>query len=202
MIEIKKVPLDFNWPLGTRWKGYENPFPGKECPECQGTRFNPATREIHDSWYGEAWETNLDQLDIEALLEKDRLWHFTRNWIEGKWVKKNPPYIPTPEEVNEWAKEDKLGHDSMNHFFCTRAKAKRLGVWGECKNCDGEGTVWKCEEEKFRSEHFEYIDPPKGEGFQLWLFGFGPKSPIFETLKDIENWCVGNNFEVPELLKE
>lgn len=33
--ELRRVPLDFDWPLKERWKGYVNPH-YHECPECKG----------------------------------------------------------------------------------------------------------------------------------------------------------------------
>lgn len=40
--EIRRVPLDFDWPLNERWKGFLNPL-GKPCPEDQKTCFNGET---------------------------------------------------------------------------------------------------------------------------------------------------------------
>ena len=37
--EIKRVALDFDWPLDKVWGGYKNPFYRQciDCPECGGT---------------------------------------------------------------------------------------------------------------------------------------------------------------------
>lgn len=34
--EIKRVPLDFDWPLNEVWAGYLMPeaYAGKQCPDC------------------------------------------------------------------------------------------------------------------------------------------------------------------------
>lgn len=49
---LKRVPLDFQWPLHKVWKGYINPFPGpKTCKICNGSGYNPATRQIADYFY-------------------------------------------------------------------------------------------------------------------------------------------------------
>lgn len=58
---LKRVPLDFKWPLDKVWKGYVNPFPGpRACKECDQTGYNPETKQIADCFYdhdgfGNSW---------------------------------------------------------------------------------------------------------------------------------------------------
>lgn len=50
--EVKRVPLNFDWPLNKVWAGYRNPYwEAQECEDCGGGGYNPETREIADSWY-------------------------------------------------------------------------------------------------------------------------------------------------------
>jgi hypothetical protein len=52
--EIKRVPLDFDWPLHERWSGFLMPESlfGKNCPDCDGHGWSPRGQELHDLWYG------------------------------------------------------------------------------------------------------------------------------------------------------
>jgi hypothetical protein len=50
--EIKRVPLDFNYPLKKVWHGYLNPYRGSRCPDCEGTGYSPEARELKEKWYG------------------------------------------------------------------------------------------------------------------------------------------------------
>lgn len=48
--QLKRVALDFNWPLGKTWEGFVNPH-GKVCPDCpegvaHNERLTPAEWEI------------------------------------------------------------------------------------------------------------------------------------------------------------
>ena len=53
--EIKRVPLDFNWPLDKEWKGYVNPYyKAKECQKCGGSGYSKTARLLKDRWYGYA----------------------------------------------------------------------------------------------------------------------------------------------------
>lgn len=53
--ELKRVPLDFNWPIGRVWHGYINPFykkHSKECPHCEGYGESKGVRQLTKQWYG------------------------------------------------------------------------------------------------------------------------------------------------------
>lgn len=51
--EVHRVPLDFDWPMNRRWKGYVNPYYEKrhDCPACEGTGYNKVGKFLSDSWY-------------------------------------------------------------------------------------------------------------------------------------------------------
>lgn len=223
--ELKRVPLDFDWPLNTRWKGYINPYCATDCMQCDKTGYNPETRKIGDSWYSfdkrdwvyvtpdrrynrAAWKYNLEQEDVQALLDADSLWDFTRVPIndeqreivkqkvasgENSWLLEDNGYTPTAEEVNEWAKQG-MGHDAINRSICIKAKAKRLGVYGLCPVCNGEGNYFS--EDKYRqlAEEWKLVDPPKGDGYQLWetTSEGSPISPVFKTLDELCEWAAEN----------
>jgi hypothetical protein len=54
--EIKRVPLDFEWPIGKIWEGYLNPFYKDfcDCPFCGGNGYSEDARNLQDRWYGNA----------------------------------------------------------------------------------------------------------------------------------------------------
>jgi hypothetical protein len=59
--KLKRVPLNFDWPLNTVWRGYINPFPSApQCTQCKGEGTNWATRKIAEEFYdhdgfGDRW---------------------------------------------------------------------------------------------------------------------------------------------------
>lgn len=105
----------------------------EECSQCRGTGYNEQTKKIADSFYGygpddpEKWIYNITQDEVDALWGHNRL--------KGSFNEK-----PTPEQVNEWAKKG-LGHDGINRWILIEVRAKRLGVYGTCPNCNG-GSVY------------------------------------------------------------
>lgn len=215
--EIKRIALDFDYPINKMiWKGYANPYRGLECKACDGSGQSPAVQKLSDDWYThlradgqEGWCYHLEQEDVQALVDAGRLWDFTRIPIndeqkeivknkiangENSWLPFDNGYIPTAKEVNNWAKNG-MGHDSINRWVCVKAKAKRLGITDfDCKYCHGEGVLWPDDKYAKLSEEFEYIEPPAGDGYQLWSTTTEgtPMSPVMETPEELAEWLYEN----------
>ncbi len=120
---------------------------GENCKNCDQSGYNEETKKISDDWYdfnrtGKRWCNNITQDEVDALWEKNRL-HF--NFKEK----------PMAEEVNEKRKGQVFIHDAINKFICIEQRAKRLGVWGYCEQCDGTGYI--------------YTEPKAKLGLQLWI---------------------------------
>jgi hypothetical protein len=186
--ELKRVPIDFYWPIGKIWKGYVNPYNSSECKFCGGTGYNPATKQINDTWYN--WRYQLTDIETKALLEHSRLSILTHDQTStGHWKEKEPKYIPTAEEVNEWYKSYPLGHDIVDRWICVEARAKHLGVYAACEHCI-EGQIWKSGELKKLHDEWQPDDPPTGDGYQLWdTVTEGPITPVFLTLDQLCGYC-------------
>lgn len=163
-----------------------------------------------------AWQYNITDDEVEALVRGGRLSDLMENnvwykfneelnhWVyldrdedkprsEWEWVKCEEPKLPTSEEVNEWNKTTPLGHDAINRNICVRTRANRLGVYGHCVDCEGEGYIWFSPEIQKMAFDFETYDPPLGEGFQLWSGETdSPITPVFETLDSLCEYCEKN----------
>src|SRR5690606_15697305 len=51
--EIRRVPLDFDWPLKEVWGGFLSPdrFDENPCPDCRNG-YSPQAQNLYDLWYG------------------------------------------------------------------------------------------------------------------------------------------------------
>ncbi len=55
--EIKRVALNFEWPIKRVWDGYCNPYHPTTCWWCEGSGLNVESKSIFEEWcYGE-WMT-------------------------------------------------------------------------------------------------------------------------------------------------
>lgn len=160
--------------------------------------------------YNTHWCHHLDADDVAVLLEKDRLWDFTRvplndehkAIIEKKiadggnsWLPFNNGYIPTPQEVNNWSICG-FGHDSINSGICVDAKAKRLGHDNRCPQCKGHGHVWDSQNNRRRAERWMPTEPPAGDGWQLWetVSEGSPISPVYKTPEQLMIFLVVSGY--------
>jgi hypothetical protein len=209
--KLMRVSLDFSWERKT-WKGYINPYPPFNCDVCGGSGLNEATEKLSNDWYThlrtdgqEGWSCHLEQEDVDALIEEERLWDFTREprnswqfWVVwqkqaaggNSWLPFDNGYRPTAAEINFWSRQG-FGHDSLNQCICVRARAKRMGIYGLCEKCNGDGYYFANEGHRSLSENWEPSDPPTGEGFQLWetTSEGSPISPVFKSLEALCAWC-------------
>lgn len=231
---LKRVPLDFNWPINKTWEGYLNPF-WKQAIECCKQGYSKEGQFLHDSFYHmnqenlwavwaghnilsirprerlkqmgwddricdnidmarkfgfkslTGWEDKLEADDVKVLVDDGRLHDFTHTWSrETGWKLNDPPYMPTPDEVNAWSGQG-MGHDAINCGILIEHRCKKVGVNPRCEKCNGSGHLWPSPEVKKRYEEWTEVEPPKGHGFQLWQSTSegSPITPVFKTLDEL-----------------
>jgi hypothetical protein len=210
--EVKRVALDFDYPLNELWKGYVNPYKNKICPYCGGLGYGNFALMLESAWfdfdgcignrtertaykdkYGrtkyihdKSLQYNLTQFMVDALVEGGRLWQLTKD-----------NHHPTSEEVNKWAIEDPTGHDAINRSIVIDAICKRLDIDIHCPVCHGCGRVFESDEIHTKYDNWyeqERYDPPSGDGWQLWetVDEGRPYSPVFKTPEELANYCAEN----------
>lgn len=148
--------------------------------------------------FNNGWMHHLNADDVAALVEGGRLHDLTHDWTKGDgWKPKNPPVVPTPEQVNEWAIITPFGHDAINSWICVRARCEREGVTDTCASCGGQGDCGT-EEQRAAYEAWESTGPPEGEGFQLWetVSEGSPISPVFDSAEGLARWMTENKCTV------
>jgi hypothetical protein len=207
--ELKRVPLDFDWPLNKTWLGYVCPYRSVKCCYCDETGLNPETAKISDAFYahkgvGERWAHRITLDELQALLDADRLWGFWRPTIPGKgWDPDAKPPKASQELLDRvnaanapQSRAFLMGHDAINRWVLIKARAKRLGVYGECKQCKGDGSLWYSPKIKKLAARWKGRGPPKGPGFQLWetVSEGSPVSPVFPTAEEFAAWLVSQGY--------
>lgn len=237
--EVRRVPVDFDWPLNKVWSGYFMPdrFAETPCPDCKNG-YSPRAQYLLDLWYGHVpfdpestgstrltcdtpavrafaerniahspefygrgefaivreaqrladlwnaqWCHHISQEDVDALVAGNRLWDFTRTWSkDAGWQTIDPPVVPTAEQVNEWSLRG-MGHDSLNAGIVIGARCERDGLSDTCQLCKGHGSLekWRCQ--RSRAERWQPVEPPTGEGWQLWetVSEGSPVTPVFAS---------------------
>jgi len=160
---LKRVPLDFDYPLGKVWKGYLNPYYIECDQQCEGG------------------------YSKEYLLLKNYFYHYPLSDQD----KKNEVFLLlqpflTPEVIEE--RKGHLGHNVYGLLSDLGKEMELNSNWMTCFVCDGHG-VHPDYLQKY--EDWEQEEPPVGEGYQLWenTSEGSPKSPVFSTLDELCQWC-------------
>jgi hypothetical protein len=254
--EVKRVTLDFDWPLNKVWEGLLNPYHRlcSQCECCKGTGYSPQAKRFQDEWYGNApfdpmdygarpltvdhpavvarternvdsspdfyfvktlgreqaiakearrlfghwrqqWSHHLIQADVDALVAGGRLYDFTHRFIPGTgWQPIKPVPVVTADAVNEWSLQG-MGHDSINCWVCVKARCEREGYPVECRGCHGAGELWPSQAAKDLYENWKKIEPPAGDGWQMWetTSEGSPISPVFPTAEELARWLSDSN---------
>lgn len=180
---VKRVPVDFDWPLGEVWHGYVNPWPGPVvCPDCFATGFNPGTKRLNDTF--RSWAPNMTKEEERELLEKG----------------------PTRREIKK-LKQRGTGSDTpLIRLLLVEIRAKRRGAWGPCGRCGGNQyvanenpAVVKLYTGVDLYSEWHPLEPPFGEGWQLWEDPSPegrPVSKVFVRPEDLATWCA-KSFKTP-----
>lgn len=147
------------------------------CTECNTSGLNKGTKQISDDWYdfdrtGKRWCNDITQDEVDALWEHHRL----RCDFKEK---------PTANEVNAWSRGKSLGHDAINKSICVETRAKRLGVYGLCPVCNGEGYVFTAPEAHLELQMW-FLHPRKGcsRGVLLKNINEDEMPKVIEYLKE------------------
>lgn len=245
--KIRRVPLDFDWPLNKVWSGFLLPAQLEEdrCPHCKNG-YSPEGQYLYDLWYGyvpftpedngstplsfdtpavwkfaeknvfrapeyyggsheyfihrEAerlarlwngmWSHHLNDLDVAALVEANRLVDFTHTWSKEKgWQKIEPPVVPSTAVVNLWSLQG-FGHDSINAGVAVEARCKREGAEPVCGTCEGHASIEAFPGQRADAEAWEPQEPPVGEGWQIWetVSEGSPISPVMASREALIAW--------------
>lgn len=132
----------------------------KDCPDCGGSGYHPKGRKIVGTFYrhmcaevGEpesaAWHDKITQDEVQALVDGNRLYGFTHEFVAGDgWKPKVPAVVPTAAEVNAAQHGRGMGHDAINRHILTAQRMKReLGLEDHrCPRCEGHGSVFTAPE--------------------------------------------------------
>jgi hypothetical protein len=144
---------------------------------------------LFDHWKRQ-WCHHLIQADVDALVADGRLWDFTRRWEPGTgWIDLENPVV-TADMVNAWSLSG-IGHDSINQWICVNARCARDGFEATCQVCQGDGSAWPSNAHKALAENWEDIEPPSGEGYQIWetVSEGSPVSAVFATAEELARWA-------------
>ncbi len=200
--DVKRGPKGFDWPVGQIWNGYLCPINPQHCNPCDGDGHNPETHQIAEDFYdfsctGRKWVDAITQDEVQALVDRGRLMDFTHTWTQGVgWQRRQDEYTPSAQQINEANRAASVfGHDAINRWILIETRAKRLGVYGKCSGCGGDGQLFASDAQRKAYDEWRGTEPPEGDWYQMWetTTEGSPMSPACETPEALADWLVANN---------
>lgn len=182
--QVRRVPLDFAWPMNETWPGFLPP----QCRACPSACVHGST--IDGKWL----EVISHLLMMCGEARRGRPMH--------PWLAALPlaPYRPTTDRFTELTSRlagrppSIFGHDGIDRWRATAAILKAAGLpedWGTCQTCSGSGIH---PDDQAMVDAWESEPPPSGPGFQMWetTSEGSPISPVFATPELLASWLATN----------
>lgn len=205
--EVKRVPIEFDWPLNKEWEGYLLPdrLKGTHCPDCDGSG------QTHFGWWLQSLGYLIGMLATDVRDQEQGKpmhpyfsevpnphghWEYARGltWVQGHELTQperrdsRSRFVidrPGRDALTFFAAltgepEEKLGYMFGGvdvHYVAMRKLLERAGTDVSCKRCEGHGTLEAYEGQRADEEAWERSEPPAGDGWQLWE-GVSAGSPI------------------------
>lgn len=190
--EVKRVPMDFDWPQGQTWEGYLSPDRLREskCPDCENG-LSPDGELIQGIAYMLVGLAD----DVRAQQHGRQMHPYLSPIHEIAYVRGRPRPTPRFEEfVKGLLPEDRgpsLG--GRQPYEMARRLIELAGLddkWDYCPTCAGYGSVEKYPGQRAEAEAWEPTEPPEGEGWQMWetTSEGSPMSPVFATAEALAAW--------------
>lgn len=191
--EVKRVALDFDWPMKKAWDGYLNPH-YRKCPHChEGSGATSAHARL-EALVRLILLSGEDTVRTRGILPHP---YFDNYGAGGSTAGKvvSSDMLELAEALSERKLADSIfGFDSTAAWKATGKIIKAAGLpedWGTCKHCDGDGID---PEVKVAYEAWTQTEPPAGEGWQMWetTSEGSPISPVCNTAEDLARWLSEN----------
>lgn len=156
--KLKRVALDFDYPLNKTWEGYICPHNGT-CPDCNGRGRTPAMQALAEHTQNLMWSRNPLLAPI----------------TEGLAGRSASGPIGH-DSIDEWVAREKIV-----------AAAGLPEGWGTCPACEGHGTPADIRALQEAWEPTEPPEGPGYQIWQTVSEG-GPISPVFATPEELARW--------------
>lgn len=175
--EVRRVPLDFDWPMGEPWKGYLNPH-YKPCPnpDCRAGRTPDGAALEH-------------LVHLILIAGGDSLRGRLHPWLASAGVEGlGWHFHELTTGLAERSPDRPFGHDCIDRWVATRKVIAAAGLdpdkWGKCPTCHGHADDPATHE---AAEAWEREDPPTGDGWQLWetISEGSPITPVYPTAEGL-----------------
>ena len=190
--EVRRVPMDFEWPMGKVWSGYLLPgiLHGTSCPDCENGE-TPDGELLNGIAY---MLTGLAD-DVLAQEQGREMHPYLRPIHDISYVQGSPrPTLRFEEFIKGLMPEDRGRHMFGRQPYDMVGRLLELAGleddWGWCQTCKGDAQVETYPGQSAETDAWEPTEPPSGDGWQMWetTSEGSPMSPVFASPEDLATW--------------
>ena len=192
--EVKRVPLDFDWPLHKIWSGYLIPkaIVPPACAACGGMGQTSAALWV------QATANMLLMLDGDLRDQAfGRPMHpYFDDYYSTAYGTRPSPDIHELAVGLEGHESGMFGFGQASGTYRKIVEAAGLdpAVWGICPACRGEGSIEAYPGQLADMDAWERSEPPAGDGWQMWesVSEGSPISPVLASPEELARWLADN----------
>lgn len=183
--EVRRVPLDFDWPLNKVWDGFVNPH-YKKCPDCEN-----GTTTGRDRLYDLVRLLMCSGTDAINGQCHPYFGSLTDNLLYSHYKIPSMDLAELTGGLAGRSQDRPFGHDACDEYKVMDKIIKAAGLdpktWGICPTCKGESMDPAVKEEY---EAWKPTPIPEGPGWQMWetTSEGSPISPVFDTPEKLARW--------------
>lgn len=189
--EVKRVALDFNWPVGKTWEGFLMPdeLRAGQCPDCE-LGYGPEAQNMYKQWYGYvpfAPEDNgsTPVVPDEALLAdiRRKLAFDLSGDAPGATRRFYDNMFRTTGEATVLREAERMC-DLYNVRLSCHLNQEDVDALVEAGRLMSKA-----------HDDWTETEPPAGEGWQMWetTSEGSPISPVFDTPEKLARWLADTN---------
>lgn len=219
---LRRVPLDFNWPLNKVWEGFVNPH-DKKCPEAAKGRCYRGMTNAGEWLLAVAHllaliaeEAEQGRPEIRAHFTKGRIYPSLglQRWVGAPRMESNPStLVPLDDEMATLVIR-LAGTASITDvppgLLATLIRDRLLKAagykckdnWGRCPVCRGDGLD---PDPAIKKAYHSWRPkgPPRGRGYQLWetVSEGSPVSPVFATKDQFVRYLTGEGWSEADVVR-
>lgn len=195
--QVRRVPVDFDWPIDKTWQGFLTPDALIEdpCPDCHTLGYRGDRTSGSGATAAHRWLEAIchlicmlaDDVDDQKRNDgvpvthrvtgaggTDRMHPYLQDLMRINVYEHRRPSADIVALVNGLSGTDGtgiLGRSTTDSWRILAKIVEAAGLdekWGHCPTCDGHGTVEAYEGQRAKQEAWEETEPPTGDGWQLW----------------------------------
>jgi hypothetical protein len=162
--ELKRVALNFEWPLHKVWEGFINPhYTAVKCAHCEGMGMSKQARHLHGQWYG--------NVEFSPLSTGSKLFTIDAPAVRAfaeRQIKHSPGFYGIGEQaiVREAERLCRLFNGQWSHHL---EQVDVNVLWSKGRLSDFNPN--------WRENHNEGLPPPLAHDVNIWsLSGMGHDS--------------------------